>query len=147
MEDYKKAIQRRIRVGGIYCAIIIILVCIFVSQSEMLEKNVPSFIVGFDVGFFIGLMMVVVFFIGKYITVLKSEEKLKKLYIEENDERGKHIRAQMGGTGNLIILGSLACGVVISGFFSFAVFITLLCVLMFSVFVQGILKLYYRNKY
>lgn len=111
------------------------------------SENIGDFISGFQVGIFIGLQIAVLTYIAKYRKALKDELQLKKLYVEENDERTKLINDKIGGVGFNFTLGVIATATVISGFFHQIIFITLLVVLSFIVLEKGFLKLYYRNKF
>lgn len=152
MENYKKVIKRRIRLmAGFNCLAIIFIALTAYYGNVLADKGrsefSQGFIPGFQTGVFIGLQLVVLFFIAKYSKAIKNEQSLKKLYIEENDERKKLIKDKIGGTGLNFIIGSAATAVVISGFLSQTVFITLLAALIFIVMVKAFLKLYYRNKF
>lgn len=150
MENYKKIIKKRMHLAaGFNCLALIFISFTGYRQDVMaiVSGNISDMIRGFQTGVFIGLQLFMVIFITKYRKAIKSEDSLKKLYIEENDERKKLIRDKIGGTGLNFIIGSAAAAVVISGFFSETVFITLLAVLMFIAMVKGFLKLYYRNKF
>ncbi|MDV3427166.1 MAG: hypothetical protein LIR50_08290 [Bacillota bacterium] len=152
MENYKKVIKRRMHLAAIFNCIVVIFIALTAWYGSYLAQNGRStfsqgFIPGFQTGGFIGLQLVVLYHIAKYRKAIKNEESLKRLYIEENDERKKLIRDKIGGTGLNFIIGSGAAAVIISGFFNESVFITLLGALIFIVMVKGFLKLYYRNKF
>ncbi|MFD1178972.1 hypothetical protein ACFQ3W_22085 [Paenibacillus puldeungensis] len=78
---------------------------------------------------------------------LSSEDRLKKMYIEMNDERSKLIKDKIGGMGFNFSIAVVATATIVSGFFHQLVFVTLLAVLIFLVTVKAVLKLYYKKKY
>ena len=148
MENYKKKINRRIVWLGITVAIIALiqLALMFLSQTERII-NIPDFIEGYQLGFFASIELVIVVTIVKQRTALKNEEALKKLYIKEHDERTIYILQRSGSTGYYLIVIGLAIGVIIAGYFSRTVFVTLIGALLFVCVINVVLKLYYRNKY
>lgn len=140
MEIFKQKLRNRLIFAGIYCAIILIL--IFVAGYIGLNDSATSFALGFGVG----IEAVMIFFIVKCIIALKSEDKLKKLYIEEHDERQKHLNAMVGGAGINISILFLALAMLISNYFNQTVFLTLLAVIMFVILLKLTLKIYYNKK-
>lgn len=150
MENFKKVIKRRMHLAAIFNCLAVVFISFTGYRQNVMANgsgNISDMIRGFQTGVFIGLQLFMVILITKYRKAIKSEDSLKKLYIEENDERKKLIQDKIGGTGLNFIIGSAATAVVISGFFSETIFITLLAVLMFIILVKGFLKLYYRNKF
>lgn len=140
MENYKRKVKNRLIFAGIYCAIILILIA--VAMIDSLNDSATAF----NLGFGIGIELVVIFFMGKYFGALKSDDKLKKLYVEENDERRKHIDSKIGSTGINITILFIVTAMLIFNYFNQTVFITLLAVTLFIVTVKIVLKLYYNNK-
>jgi len=140
MEKFKQKIKKRLIFSGVYCAVILIM--IFITVFGELNSLATSFALGFGVG----IGAVVVIFMWKYLEALKSAERLKALYIEENDERQKHIDAKIGGVGINMSIMSIAIAMLISNYFDKTVFFTLLAVTLFIVAVKLVLKLYYNKK-
>jgi len=147
MEKFRKTLKNRVIFGGIYSVAVIAAVAVFFCRPDLFEGRAPDFALGYNVGFFAGLEAVMAFLLVKYIAALINEEKLKALYVRENDERYRYIQSKIGGAGINIVLAGLAAGVVISGFIDFTVFVTLLCALLFTALVKLSLKLYYTKKY
>lgn len=143
MEHFRDVLKKRLTLAVLYnaCMIALIVLGNFLGR----KYAVPDFIMGFNTGVCIGVQAVMIYYMGKYVSALKSEEKRRALYIEENDERSKYIQAQIGGIGINIILGGLALGTIVSGFFQETVFYTMLGTLIVSVLVKGALKLYYSK--
>lgn len=140
MEKFKQQLRRRILFVGVYCGIVIIL------DILAIFLNLESFAAAFGSGICWGIAAVMLFNVIRYQSSLKNEEKLKKLYIEENDERQKLIEAKIGKTSNSISIMSLVLAMIISNFFNQTVFYTLLAAVMFIVLIQLTLKAYYNKK-
>lgn len=140
MEIFKQKLRNRLIFGGIYCAIILIFIAVVWNTG--LNDSATSFTLGFGVG----IEAVMIFFMVKCVKALKSEDKLKKLYIEENDERQKHLNAMVGGSGINISILFLALAMLISNYFNQTVFFTLLAVMFFVVLLKLTLKIYYNKK-
>ena len=160
MEKFKRALQQRLRLTILYIVLVDIFMILgvlhFIIGINVLEvlhftmginEHLRDYIAGFNLGLYIVVQTMLVMLMVKYVTALRDEKKLKELYIAENDERSKFIRTQIGGTGLNIIVGGIALGTVISGFFNEIVFFTLLGVLLFTVLVKAVLKFMYFKKY
>lgn len=150
MEKYKEGLRNRIvlMLGfSLSSVVLVILASALGSVKAEGSENLASMIRGFQLGIFIALQIMLLAQIIRYIKGLKDDSTLKKLYVEENDERKKLIKDKIGGAGFNFILCGIATATVISGFFNQTVFVTLLGVLVFTVTVKGLLKIYYRNKF
>lgn len=111
------------------------------------STHIDDFMHGAQSGLFAGFLIMMLRDIVKYIRAIKDENKIKAIYIEENDERKKLIKDKIGGVGFDFIIGVMMVAVVIAGFFNKIVFLTLLGALSFMAFVKLSLKLYYNRKY
>lgn len=150
MENFRIVLKKRLSLMvtfNVVIAVFIALTGAYVNLISTGSEHITDMIHGFQIGIFIGLQLIMLVYISKYRNALKFESKLKKLYIEEKDERTKLINDKIGGVGSNFTLGVIATATVMSGFFHQLVFITLLGVLSFIVIVKGILKVYYRNKF
>ncbi len=144
MERFKNKIRKRTTLMSV--VIMGILVTYFVlSLYKGSLPVIPDFIRGFHTGAFIGVELTFVFFISKYIDSLRKEEALKKLYIEENDERTIMIMQKSGAIGMVICMIGLAIGTIVAGFINTTVFFTLLAALIFIALVRGFIKVYYHS--
>lgn len=147
MEKFRQTLQLRLRLAGLYNAVFLMVVASgFVHLNNGGNGHLQEFIIGCNVGFCIGIQLLVIYYMGKYSQALKSNEKLKKLYIYENDERRKLIKAQVGGVGINVVIGGLAIAMIGAGFFNNTVFFAFLGALIFSALVKGTLKLYFNRK-
>lgn len=102
---------------------------------------------GFCVGAACGVLGVMIFGLVRSIRALQDEEKLKKLYVEENDERAVQIwTAARAMAMRTFLMLALAAGVV-AGYFSMVVSITILaCAVVLSV-MGALFKVYYSIKF
>lgn len=150
METFKKTLQKRIVQMGIinsFALIFIVLTGRYGLVTAGSSINISDYIHGFQTGIFIGVQLVVLLTIGKYRKAMKNPQKLKELYIKENDERAKLIRDKVGGAGFFFTASCLAVAAIIAGFFNETVFFTLSATLIFFLLVKLILKKYYSKKY
>ncbi len=142
MENFKKKLMvRKSILQGYFGLIVVLIACLntFTSHSE-------NFQIGFIVGVALGTEILAAKFIAKYSAALKSQEKLKELYISENDERCKYIEAQIGSLGLNVVIAILALATIVSGFFSQTIFFSLLGAVLCSTLVKAFFKIYFRNK-
>lgn len=91
---------------------------------------------GFRCGLVGGIAAYSVAEAAKAIRALCSEQKMRALYIEENDERAALIEQRSGGTAMGIVTGGLALGVLAASFASQLVFTVLLFTLLFVLLVR-----------
>lgn len=146
MEKFKQRLKTRIII-----MIAIIVVVALTNLVLLLNRNnlptLPDFISGFQLGVFMGFELLLVIFTIKNILSLSSPEKLKKLYIEENDERKKLIKQKTGGIVIYIFIITIAFAALVAGYFNQLIFFTLLATLVFIELVMVALKIYYLKKY
>lgn len=148
MEKYKAELQKRLRIAVLYNAIVLILVASGVIHMVTgSSEQVNDYISGFNIGFFIGVQMVMLFHMRKYHAAIKDEEKLRQLYIIENDERNQFIQAKIGGAGMNMIICGLVVGTIVSGYFNETVFFSLFGAMLFTVAVKLVLKVIYAKRY
>ena len=106
----------------------------------------PEFLGGFVAG--AALALTVLFLIGLIMNLvaLRSEEKLKKLYLKETDERTNAIAVRGKSAGATVGLVALMVAAIIGGYFSIELFLTILgCALLLALCMGGG-KLYYSAK-
>ncbi len=146
MEKFKVKIQKRVLLLSTTTIFTAAIFSLLLSGLLMDTPTVPEFIKGFNMGAFCGLELILIFFTVKYFVSMKNEESLKKLYIEENDERRKAIMEKTGAVGMLLFTILSAIGTVIAGFFDLTVFYTLMGTTVLSSLIRGACKLYYFKK-
>ena len=145
MEKFRKSLKTRLVVAGVYCAAVVALIVLGFFRPG--DAHVNDFIAGFCMGLCIGIEFVVIYSMAKYIAALRNEEKLKKLYIKENDERIKMIQTKAGSTGIAISVGGLLLGALVAGYYDEKVFFTLVGATVFISLVSAVMKAYYLKKY
>ena len=143
MDKFKAKIQKRIFVMAFILIILAVIYFIFPLYAAELPP-IPDFIRGFHFGAFIGIELALVFFIVRFIVSLRTIESLKKLYIEENDERTKMIMQKSGAIGMGICMAGLSIGTITAGFLNETAFFSLLGALIFTALVRGFIKVYYH---
>lgn len=147
MEKYRQNMKKRaiLLIAGVVVLTIIFGASHFLSNRYFNALNFQKeFFEGAQAGFFMGLETILIFFTVKTLVALSSDEKLKKQYIRENDERFALIKQKSGHVSYFIILAGLALAIVISSFFNETVFFTLVGVLFFVEFVRIGLKIFYK---
>lgn len=150
MENFKDVLKRRIRIMNTFNLLAVCFIAlsnVYRYMNYIKSVEMADMIHGFQVGIFIGLEFMMVMFVIKYRKALKSEVELKKLYIEEMDERKRLIRDKIGGTALNICMGGIATATIIAGFFNEIAFLSLMGALIFITLVKGVLKIYYKNKF
>ncbi len=139
--------KRKIRVRIIWLlAIFICIALLYFALALSKGTVIPDFIRGFHTGAFAGIEAGILIVIVKYIVSARKEESLKKLFIEENDERRLMIMQKSGAWGMTACILGLAVAAVVAGFFDQTVFFSLLGALIYTAVVKGFLKIYYYRK-
>ena len=106
-----------------------------------------EFLRGFQTGILFSVSMVFIFFILKYIWLLKNEEKLKTAYYAENDEREKLIMMKIGGNAMYVCTVLILLAGIVAGYFNETVFFSLAGCALFLLLIRVALKIYYHKKY
>lgn len=150
MVEFKDVLKRRITLLIAFSVISILLIAIIGTWGYGkigIGTHMEDFMHGAQAGLSAGFLAVMLKYILKYYRAIKSEDKIKSIYIEENDEREELIKNKIGGVGFFFIMGVIMVSIIISGFFNEIVFLTLLGVLVFMIFVKIFLKIYYNRKF
>ncbi len=119
LEAYRKKVQRRLVIVRVL-ALIFIVVELAVSRW-IAESNATNFIWGGCIG---GALVALVI-LSQQRQALKDDEKLRKMYIEEHDERKQAIRAKAGQPMVLFLSLGLVMIAAVVFFFNETVAITL----------------------
>ena len=95
----------------------------------------------------VSILAALLFGLIQNLRALKDEKKLKKMYIREGDERQKQIytNALCAAMRASLVLGLVA--VVVAGYFSMTVSVTLLAAVFVAALLAAAFKLYFRKKY
>ena len=81
------------------------------------------------------------------IRAIRNEKALKKLYVKDNDERTAEIikSAQVAAYRTLVLAGLVA--VVVTGYFSITISLTLLVCVWVSALLGALYKFYFKKKF
>jgi len=147
MEKYKEIIRKRIRgviIVTIFVAALVLLMHFFVMKSV---DGASGYLFSFLEGGVVGLDLVALFHMIQYRKALDDDEKLKKMYNEEHDERMQYIKQKIGfpvftAAGAVLIVGGL-----VAGYINSTVSYTMAACGFFIILYQLALKFYYMRKY
>lgn len=149
MEKYKKKIWTRVMGFSfaifISCGIYISGLLGVFDNFNPIDKRFTDFMNGFQTGIFFVIMLSSVFYIAKYLSSVNNDEKLKKLYIYENDERKKAISEKAGHNLFMVTAYTMLVSTLIAGYFSITVFFTILCTLFITEIIFTAMKIYYSK--
>ena len=142
MEEFRKKVQKRVMIDSLICgnAMLIYMALLFFT------KDVSEFGKGISIGLFCGFEIVAVFTLAKNFTALHNDDKLKEMYINENDERNIAIAKETSQKGSLITLVLTALAAVTAGFFDVKICLTLTAALLLSAIVNISVNIYYNRK-
>jgi len=148
MENYKVSLKKNLflAIGGIALYVAANFVFYFFADSQT-QSHLTDFLRGFHSGGVGAGLAFLTILVVKYISALGNEEKLKKMYIAQIDERKTMIIQKSGSWCARITVVALAFAAVFAGYFNSTVFITLLIAELFVTLVFVSLKLYYKTKY
>lgn len=102
---------------------------------------------GFVTGAAIGLFICMLVFLMRNVLALRSEEALKKRYVKDHDERTIQIWTSARALSMQIVLPIGLVAIVVSGYFSMNVSITIWACLMLQIFIGLGCKFYYSTKF
>lgn len=145
MEQFKRSLKVRIRLMS--AVILICVAIVVVSRFVGIGQIESEFITGFQLGLFIAIEIIFVSKMVKYRRALADEELLKKLYVEETDERRVFIATKTATLSFHVVLSAIGVAAIVAGFFDKTVFFTLLGVLIFVALTKFVMKVYYRHKF
>jgi len=158
MEEIKlEAFRKKVRTRNIRGIVLLLIGAALLTMDSILGENIKSrveaagffsgFGYSFNLGVICGIMITAVFFIFQNVKALKDDEKLKKLYIAETDERNLFIYQKSGSVGMNVITVGLLIGASVSIYLNMTVFFTLLGACLFVSLIRLVFKLYYHKKY
>lgn len=145
MDTFQQKVRTRIIVLTILAAAVALIYAGFMLyRSELPILN--SFTKGFHQGVFFGLELVILGFLVQNIKGSRSETALKKMHIEENDERFSLIIQKTASMTALVMFAALGVGTVIAGFLNAAVFFAMLGSLLFMVILFYSMWVYFAKR-
>ena len=151
MESYREKLKLQNVVFAIGCvALALFSVLGFLGEAGVVklapsvgDGHWQSLWRGFISGASIGILAMLLFGLIRNLRALKDEKKLKQQYVKEGDERQKQIYTNaMRAT---LILGLAA--VIVAGYFSMTVSLTLLVTVLLVSLMTLAFKLYFGKKY
>lgn len=156
MEQFKEKLKVQNTITFINCAILFVFtVIVMLAEAGIIPFFTPiigdthwhSSWRGFTAGASTSILVLMIIGLIRSIRATKDEAKLKKMYIQANDERQMQIwtSARAESMRAFIMLGLVAG--VIAGYFSVSVSLTIItCVVVLSLMGFGF-KLYYSKKF
>ncbi|NRD79022.1 hypothetical protein HPT25_16800 [Bacillus sp. BRMEA1] len=147
MDNFRAEISKKLIMYKSVSGLMGVCIIILAAFNRSNQNNASDFSRGVQVGIFIGISLMVFYYIGKLRNTLKNEALLKKLYVEENDERKILIQQKTGRTTTIIVGFSIAIAIIIAGFYNIVVLITLLVTGFYLGVIKNIVKYYYNRKY
>ncbi len=142
MEEFRTKLQRKTTIVTVLCC----LLPIITIAAKMFFKLENDFSSGMTLGICCGSMLVVVYYLVRNFMILHNEEKLKKLYIEQTDERNEAICKEAMKTSSFILIIVFGIASIITGFIDQTICMTLCAVIYTSAFVTVVVKKYYSSK-
>lgn len=155
MKNFREKLKIDNIVTGIACAVLLLFSVLSIAGEAGLlpfftpaagDSHWQSQWRGFILGASVALIAMLLFGLIRNLQAMRNEEKLKKLYIKCNDERTIQVQtsAQAAALRAAMILGVVA--IVVAGYFSVTVSITILACVLFTSLVTVGFKLYYHKK-
>ena len=141
-------IQNRIKrnTGLLVCTMIFLCVAVTgVIPVQLDNEQASTFVSGFQLGLLCTLLVVLLANLVKYRNALKDNTLLKRLYYQENDERMIYINQQVGKATMSVMTVIMVIATIISGYFNFTVFCTMIAVTLLQALIQIGLKWYCTN--
>lgn len=125
-------------------SLITIYLILFLNQDNLLKPS--SEIISFHGGALSSFGILLILNIFRNVKAVKDEKELKKLYIQENDERAIIIMQKTGAIGINICIVGLAIATIVAGYVNEIAFFTLLGSTLFVSLIKGLFKIYYHRK-
>ena len=145
LQNYRKEIARRISLLVVFCVtalLAIVLGAVFLKDISPSKADTTDYVLGF----FTGIELVCLFYMGCLIRAYRDEKYLNEMYTKETDEREILIRMKSGK--NIVPILSLVIAVIacVMSYINFEVFIALTAVAIAQIIITLILKIYWSKK-
>ena len=145
LQNYRKEIARRISLLVVFCVIALLAIVLgadFLKDISLETTDTTDYVLGF----FTGIELVCVFYMGCLIRAYRDEKYLKEMYTKETDEREILIRMKSGK--NIVPILSLVIAVIacVMSYVNYEVFIALTAVAIAQIIITVILKIYWSKK-
>lgn len=145
LQNYRKEVARRISLLVVFCItalLAIVLGAVFLKDISPSKADTTDYVLGF----FTGIELVCLFYMGCLIRAYRDEKYLKEMYTKETDEREILIRMKSGKDIVPIlsfVIEVIAC---VMSYINFEVFIALTAVAIAQIIITVILKIYWSKK-
>lgn len=145
LQNYRKEIARRISLLVVFCVIALLAIVLgadFLKDISLGTTDRTDYVLGF----FTGIELVCVFYMGCLIRAYRDEKYLKEMYTKETDEREILIRMKSGK--DIVPILSLVIAVIacVMSYVNYEVFIALTAVSIAQIIITLILKIYWSKK-
>ena len=145
LQNYKKEIARRISLLVVFCVtalVAIVIGAVFLKGISPETTDRTDYVLGF----FTGIELVCVYYMGCLIRAYRDEKYLKEMYTKETDEREILIRMKSGKY--IVPILSLVIAVIacVMSYVNLEVFIALTAVAIAQIIITLILKIYWSKK-
>lgn len=144
MENFRKQLKKSIK---IYRVVIIAAIILWLGLNISVKLNGKSRATDSSDGFCASVIVIMAINIVQYSAALKNDEKLKKLYIRETDERMRLIYEKSNSSSFMTAIIVLGLSAMVASFYSETVFYTLVAVILVIAFIQAGFSFYYRRKF
>lgn len=145
LQNYRKEIARRISLLVVFCVIALLAIVLGAAFLKDISPKTTDR-TDYVLGFFTGIELVCVFYMGCLIRAYRDEKYLKEMYTKETDEREILIRMKSGK--NIVPILSLVIAVIacVMSYVNYEVFIALTAVAIAQIIITLILKIYWSKK-
>lgn len=145
LQNYRKEIARRISLLVVFCIIALLAIVLGAAFLKDISPNTTDR-TDYVLGFFTGIELVCVFYMGCLIRAYRDEKYLKEMYTKETDERERLIRMKSGK--DIVPILSLVIAVIacVMSYVNYEVFIALTAVSIAQIIITLILKIYWSKK-
>jgi len=155
MEQYKEKLKISCYISGICCVILaafsIFCICAEAGIVELTpivgDSHWQSRWRGFVTGASMGILVYMVIGLVRSLLALKDEKKLKKLYVEGNDERQVKIWTSARAAAMQLTTALGLVAVIVAGYFSITVSLTILACIFTASITSLLLTFYYSKKF
>ena len=145
LQNYRKEIARRISLLVVFCItalLAIVLGAVFLKDISPSKADTTDYVLGF----FTGIELVCIFYMGCLIRAYRDEKYLKEMYTKETDEREILIRMKSGKDIVPILSFVIAVIACVMSYVNYEVFIALTSVAIAQIIITVILKIYWSKK-
>lgn len=145
LQNYRKEIARRISLLVVFCItalLAIVLGAVFLKDISPSKADTTDYVLGF----FTGIELVCIFYMGCLIRAYRDEKYLKEMYTKETDEREILIRMKSGKEIVPILSFVIAVIACVMSYVNYEVFIALTAVAIAQIIITVILKIYWSKK-